>query len=72
MPLILEQRRKELIFRGRRWADLKRLNKEPRFAKKIVRVLDGETYSLEPNSLKYAIKIPQIVIEQSGITQNIR
>lgn len=72
LPLILEQRRKELIFRGRRWADLKRLNKEPRFAKQLVRVLDGETYSLQPNSLKYAIKIPQIVIEQSGITQNIR
>ncbi|MFD2902517.1 RagB/SusD family nutrient uptake outer membrane protein [Sphingobacterium anhuiense] len=72
LTLILEQRRLELIFRGRRWADLKRLNKEPRFAKQLVRVLDGKTYSLEPNSHKYAIKIPQIVIEQTGITQNIR
>lgn len=72
LEIILNERRKELVFRGQRWADLKRLNQDPRFAKTLVRNIDGQEYRLEPNSPKYAIKIPLIVIEETGMEQNKR
>lgn len=69
---ILKERRKELIFRGVRWSDLKRLNQESEFAKVLSRATDGKSYILEPKSLKYAILIPEIVIQESGMFQNLR
>ncbi|MDH5826298.1 RagB/SusD family nutrient uptake outer membrane protein [Sphingobacterium faecium] len=69
---ILKERRKELIFRGQRWSDLKRLNQDDRFKKTLVRVIDGKEYRLEPNSLKYSHLIPDLVISESGIPQNKR
>jgi hypothetical protein len=66
---ILSERRKELVFRGLRWADIKRLNKE---GLGIVpkRKIDGKLYSLPPNSDRYALPIPQDIIELTGIEQN--
>ncbi len=55
---VLEHRQKELVFRGTRWSDLRRLNKDPRFAKTLVRVMAGQTYSLEPNSPRYVLPTP--------------
>lgn len=72
LTFILNERRKELVFRGRRWADLKRLNADARFAKTILRYMDGKEYRLDPNSLKYAVLIPQTVIDESAIEQNLR
>lgn len=72
LKLILDERRKEMVFRGSRWADLKRLNQDDRFKKRLTRTLDGKTYSLEPNSLKYAHLIPDLVITESGMPQNKR
>ncbi|MBE8721362.1 RagB/SusD family nutrient uptake outer membrane protein [Sphingobacterium pedocola] len=72
LEIILTERRKELVFRGQRWADLKRLNQESRFAKTLLRYIDGKEYRLEPNSPKYAIKIPLIVIEETDMEQNKR
>lgn len=69
---ILRERRKELVFRGRRWADLRRLNFDNSTSTSVVRTVGGEGYSLEPKSLKYAVMIPQLVIDESGITQNAR
>lgn len=69
---ILKERRKELIFRGRRWSDLRRLNLDERFRKTLIRTIDGKIYSLEPNSLKYAQLIPDLAISESGMTQNKR
>jgi starch-binding outer membrane protein, SusD/RagB family len=43
---ILVERRKELLFRDTRWADLRRLNEEPAYQKTLYRVLNGQTYSL--------------------------
>jgi tetratricopeptide (TPR) repeat protein len=68
---ILIERRKELVWRGLRWSDLKRLNREGR-AISLTRVLNGVTYSLEPNSAKYTFPIPDDEIEMSEIIQNQR
>jgi len=70
LPIILTERRKELCYRNRRWADLKRLNMEPRFKKTLVRVVNGTTYTLPPGDSKYAMPIPIKVINFSGIAQN--
>lgn len=72
LELILKERRKELIFRGIRWTDLRRLNLEERFAKTITRAVNGENFFLEPNSPRYVIPIPPDEIELSGIPQNPR
>jgi hypothetical protein len=69
---ILTERRKELLFRGLRWTDLRRLNKESRFAITLTRVYNGATYTLPPNDPKYAMPIPDNEISVSGIQQNPR
>lgn len=70
--LILSERRKELIFRGRRWHDLKRFDKEQSLAKPLKRVLDETEYILPINSPKWVWPIPPDVIERGGIEQNER
>ncbi|MFC7526877.1 RagB/SusD family nutrient uptake outer membrane protein [Parapedobacter sp. GCM10030251] len=70
---VLAERERELAFRGGiRWGDLRRLNKDERFAKTLVRVVDGQTYVLEPNDPRYTFLIPIQVILHSGILQNER
>ncbi|MBT2560087.1 RagB/SusD family nutrient uptake outer membrane protein [Pedobacter sp. ISL-68] len=69
LKTVLSERRKELVFRGLRWSDIKRLNKEkPEII--LRRKLDGRTYELSPNDPRYALPIPENVIEITGITQN--
>lgn len=72
LSIIIRERRKELVFRGARWNDLRRLNQEESFKTTLNRTLDGKTYTLEPNSLKYALLIPDLVITESGMPQNKR
>lgn len=70
LQLILQERRRELVFTLTRWSDLKRLNKETLFAATITRVLNGEVYSLEPNGAGYTQQIPKVVIDKTGMPQN--
>lgn len=72
LRLILNERRKELIFRGLRWTDLRRLNKDPRFAVTITRNLDGTVYTLPAGDNRYVWPIPDQEIQLSGIAQNPR
>lgn len=72
LQYILDERRRELAFRGIRWEDLRRLNKEPRFEKTVTREIDGHVYRLEPRSSRYVWPIPDNVIQMSRIPQNIR
>lgn len=70
---ILEERRKELPFTGQiRWQDLRRLNKDSRFAKTLVRKVNGVLYQLPPNDKKYVYPFPQNEIRLAGIQQNER
>ena len=69
---ILTERKKELAFRGLRWMDLRRLNREPQFATTLTRVINGQTYTLQPNSIRYALPIPDDEIALSGLQQNPR
>lgn len=71
LDTILLERRKELAFRGIRWSDLKRLNKENR---QIIlqRTVNGNTFTLLPNSPLYVLPIPPEEIALSGIQQNQR
>lgn len=68
---VLIERRKELLWRGLRWMDIKRLNKEG--ANIILkRVINGQTYTLPPNDVRYALPIPEEVINLTGMQQNPR
>lgn len=72
IQLILQERRKELLFRGTRWSDLRRLNLDPSTAKTLYRVLNGTTYELPPNSPNYVFAIEDNVIKLTGMAQNPR
>lgn len=69
LAIILTERRKELTQRGLRWMDIKRLNKEGAGII-LKRILNGETYTLQPNDAKYALPIPEDVIAITGMSQN--
>lgn len=68
---VLLERRKELAWRGIRWFDLKRLNKEGANIT-LTRVLNGITYNLPPNDNRYVFPIPNDEINLSRIQQNER
>ncbi|REC61812.1 hypothetical protein DRF65_13825 [Chryseobacterium pennae] len=70
LDVILAERRKELLKRGLRFQDLKRLNKDPRYAKTLVRVVGDNIYRLPPHDARYVFPIPQYIINYSGIEQN--
>jgi len=72
LQIILNERRKELVFRCLRWTDLRRLNMESQFATTLIRVINGQTYTLPPNSPLYTLPIPPDVIILTGMEQNPR
>jgi tetratricopeptide (TPR) repeat protein len=73
---ILNERRKEMLFRGVRWSDLRRLNREPENAVTLMREvkINGESriFELPPNDAQYVYPIPKEVLIQSNIPQNPR
>lgn len=70
LKLILSERRKELMFRGLRWTDLRRLNKEPQFADTLYRIINNKKYVLLPGSERYTMQIDRNSVLASGLQQN--
>lgn len=71
LEIIRKERRKELLFRGLRWTDVKRYNREGANIT-LTRTVNGQVFVLPPNDLRYAIAIPEDVIEMTGMPQNPR
>lgn len=71
LNLILVERRKELLFRGLRWSDIRRLNLDGANIS-LTRVVNNTTYILPPNDFRSVLLIPIQEISQSGISQNFR
>jgi starch-binding outer membrane protein, SusD/RagB family len=73
LDIILAERRKELCFRsGIRWSDLRRLNREARYAVTLTRNIEGVLTQLEPNDNRYTFLIPSPVILMNNLEQNPR
>lgn len=73
LQVIIQERRKELVFTGTlRWEDLRRLNKDLLFAKTLIRELNGQIYILPPNDNRYVYPIPEEEISKYGMVQNPR
>ena len=59
---VLDERRREFAILGSyRIVDLKRLNRDPRFAKTITHTVDGQTFTLPPNDNRYVMPLPPVV-----------
>jgi len=69
---VLAERRRELMGSGGfRWFDLKRLNKEPEFARTITHTFAGQTFTLAPNSDRYQMPFAPIYFEYApNLQQN--
>lgn len=69
LKIIIKERRKELLMRGLRWIDIKRLNLE---GAGIIpeRVIGTTIYQLDINDKKYALPLPVDVINFTGMPQN--
>jgi hypothetical protein len=69
LDTVLRERRKELLMRGLRWMDIKRLNKEgANITPK--RIENGTQYLLKPNAGYYALPLPEDIIRITGMPQN--
>jgi starch-binding outer membrane protein, SusD/RagB family len=68
---VLVERRKELVFRGLRWSDLRRLNLEGANIT-LTRIINGTTYTLPPNDLRWVFLIPREVMARTNLEQNPR
>jgi len=67
LRFILDERRKELIFRGVRWTDIRRLSFDPTNSVEIVRNINGTQYRLTPDQQKtFCYSIPQEVVDRGG------
>lgn len=70
LSLILRERRKELLLRGLRWIDLRRLNQDSNYAFTLYRNVNGSSFTLAPQSTRYVFEIDQNAVNISGLTQN--
>lgn len=72
MQWILEERQRELVFRGLRWEDLRRLNKEMEYPITLEKTFNSELIRIEPNDPRYVFPIPPNAIAIGGYEQNSR
>ncbi|MDR6734452.1 RagB/SusD family nutrient uptake outer membrane protein [Sphingobacterium sp. 2149] len=68
---VIQERRREFMFRMLRWWDMRRLKDDTRFQKTYTRTFGGNTFTLAPNSDRYVFRIAQYEINLSPeIAQN--
>ncbi|WP_257667474.1 RagB/SusD family nutrient uptake outer membrane protein [Parapedobacter tibetensis] len=60
LQVVMEERRKELIFRGLRWYDLKRLNRDGANIE-MVRLIDGQQRTFPPSDLRYSFGVAPLL-----------
>lgn len=73
LDAVLEQRRLQLLFRGLRWQDIRRLNKDESRQVTLVKKVGDKTYALPPTSPRFVFAIPDDVINRHPtIGQNQR
>lgn len=72
LRLIFRERKRELLFRGVRWEDLRRMNKDPELAQTLVREVGGQRFELVPNDKRYTWPIPLSEVQSAGLEQNPR
>ncbi|MBL1411480.1 RagB/SusD family nutrient uptake outer membrane protein [Sphingobacterium faecale] len=71
LALVLAERRRELVWRGLRWVDIKRLNRDGANII-LTRNINGKELLLPANDKRYALGIPEDVLEMTGMPQNPR
>lgn len=68
---VMQERRREFMFRMLRWWDMRRLKDDTSFQKTYTRTFGGSTFTLAPNSSRYVFRIAQYEINLSPeIVQN--
>ncbi|WP_164122722.1 RagB/SusD family nutrient uptake outer membrane protein [Sphingobacterium sp. xlx-130] len=70
VKFILLERRKELLFKGARWFDMRRLNNDPQYGFTAYHYfIDGTKVAIEPNSPSYTLNLPESALA-THIVQN--
>lgn len=73
LHLVVDERKRELVARGFRWFDQRRLAQDPGFVQTVTRVFKGVTYTLIPGSNRYTYPIADKYIQLNPeIIQNPR
>lgn len=72
LKCIIKERRIQLLFRGTRWVDLKRYNKEEGLQTTLERTTFGETHRLLPNDSRYVWPIAPKEVNIGGLVANER
>ena len=70
LKLIIEERRRELCFRGLRWTDIRRLSLDPFCSITLQRTVGGTQYKLSPDKPNYVLYIPEVEMLLNPMEQN--
>ncbi|WP_215222612.1 RagB/SusD family nutrient uptake outer membrane protein [Echinicola shivajiensis] len=63
LGLVLAERKRELVFRGRSWEDFKRSHRDFGQEAETIRTIGGESYALSSNEDRTIIAIPEIELK---------
>lgn len=63
LKIVLDERRREMMGRGTRWFDQRRLCNDAGLMPSVVRVVNGVTYTLDPMSNRYTYPVAQKILD---------